>query len=121
MSMKEGNLINMESSQHLSQRPPVLIAVLRYHIRQHGAQRADGLVQVAHMDCVNILHEHILHGQEVPPVIRHVTGLHLGENVGDKSLEVSIIMSSSAGFLGKTRIFQNMMCCACVLFKIQVE
>ncbi|KAJ3583308.1 hypothetical protein NHX12_028172 [Muraenolepis orangiensis] len=64
------------------------------------------------MDCVHILYEHICHGQEVPPVVCHVTGLHLGEEVGDEALKVSIIlqchMSSSAGFFGETRISQNL-------------
>jgi len=50
----------------------------------------------------------ICHGEDVPPVVRHVTCLHLGEWVGDEALEVSIILqcrtSSRAGFLGESHI-----------------
>ena len=58
---------------------------------------------------MHILHQRIRRGQEVPPV---VTGLHLGEDVGDEALEVSILrqfrMGSNTGFLGGTRISQNL-------------
>ena len=50
---------------------------------------------------------HILH-----QYVRHDTGLRLGEDVDDAALEVNILLhcrvGSNAGFLGDTRISQNL-------------
>ena len=115
VSTKEGHLINRESCQHspyIRQPPPVPIVVVRYHPWQHGAQRADVLVPVANVDCVHILHQRVRLGQEVPSVVRHITGLRLGEDVDDEALEVTILlqcrMGCKMGFLGETRISQNL-------------
>ena len=111
--MKEVDLTNRESFHHDvgqltlgSYLPYVLVSNAIIHAWQHGTQRADVFVPVADMDCVHILHERACLGQEVPPVVRHVTGLHLCEDVGDEALEVSILlqchMSNNGGLLGET-------------------
>ena len=114
-STKVSDLINRESCQHspeIRQPPPVPIVVVRYHPWQQGAQRADVLVPVANVDYVQIRHQRVRHGQKVPSVVRHDTGLRLGEYVGDEALEVSILLRcrvvSNAGFLGDTRISHNL-------------
>ena len=123
VSTKVGDLINRESYQHIPyirQPPPVPVVVVRYHTWQHGAQTADVLVPVANVDCVHILHQLVRHGQEVLSVVRHVTGLRQGEDVGDEALKVSILlqcrMGSNAVFLGDTRIFQNLNVLPSLLF-----
>ena len=101
------------------------MVVVRYHLWQHGAQRADKLVRVANLDCVHILHQRVLHGHEVHSVIRHAIGLHLGEDVGDEALEVSVLrqcrMGSNAGFLGEIRIFQYLTVLPCHISQVRRE
>ena len=109
--MKEVDLTNRESCQHrpdVGQLPPVSIGVER-HCPCMGSMARRGLTyssQFADMDCVHILHERACLGQEVPPVLRHVTGLHLCEDFGGEALEVSIPlqchMSNNGGLLGET-------------------
>ena len=76
-------------------------------------------------DIMNVLHQRVRHGQEVPPVVRHDIGLRLGEDVGDETLEVSILLQSrtgsNAGFLGETRISQNMKVLPCLISEVGHE
>ena len=86
VNTKEGDLINRENCQHspeIRQPPLVPIVVVRHHPWQHGAQRTHVLVPVANVDCVQILHQRVRLGQEVPPVVRHITGRRLGKDVVD--------------------------------------
>ena len=57
-------------------------------------QRADIFIPVASVHSMHILHECIHHKQKVLP-IGHVTGLNMGEQVGNEDLKVTIIFQYS--------------------------